>query len=86
MRQSVVFFEVAGGNDQGPDRHRRDTMPMVGALRALGWKADAVFHDDAEFDALLERIPQQYFASHLDTGIQETVADEIVHVVSAAAG
>ena len=38
-------------------------MPMVGALRAPGWKADAVFYDDAEFDALLERIPQQYFAS-----------------------
>ena len=64
-----MFFEVAGGNDKGPDRHRTATMPMAGALRALGWKADAAFYDDAEFDALLERIPQQHFASHLDSGI-----------------
>jgi len=70
MKKSVVFFEVEGGNDKGPDGHRRDTMPMVEALRAQGWDADAVFYDDAEFGALLERIPQQYdaYVSRINPG------------------
>ncbi len=36
MKQAVVFFEVEGGSDKGPDGHRKDTMPMVEAVRERG--------------------------------------------------
>jgi glutathione synthase/RimK-type ligase-like ATP-grasp enzyme len=47
MKKKVVFFEAAGGSDKGSDGHRRDTMPMVEAVRALGWQAEPMFYDDA---------------------------------------
>jgi len=70
MKQAVVFFEVEGGNDKGPDGHRKDTMPMVDAVRERGWKADAVFYSDADCDALLERIPAEYdaYVSRINPG------------------
>lgn len=32
LKKHVVFFEVRGGSDKGPDGYRKDTMPMVKAL------------------------------------------------------
>ena len=62
MHKSVVFFEVEGGNDKGPDGHRKDTMPMVAALKSKGWNAEAVYYREADFDDLLAKIPQQHDA------------------------
>lgn len=33
MGKKVIFFEVEGGTDKGPDGYRPDTMPMVDALQ-----------------------------------------------------
>ena len=62
MKKSVVFFEVEGGNDKGPNGHRKDTMPMVEAVRAAGWNADQLFYNDANFDQLLAELPEKYDA------------------------
>jgi hypothetical protein len=56
VKQHVVFFEAEGGTDKGPDGHRRDTMPMVEALRASGWTAETVFYRDCERDELFDRV------------------------------
>jgi len=32
MDKKVIFFEVEGGTDKGPDGYRPDTLPMVDAL------------------------------------------------------
>ncbi len=56
MKKHVVFFEAEGGTDKGPDGHRRDTMPMVEALRASGWSAEAVYYRDDERDELFDRV------------------------------
>ena len=56
VRKHVVFFEAAGGSDKGPDGHRRDTMPMVEALRARGWSAEPVFYSDADRAAIRDRV------------------------------
>jgi len=42
VKKYVVFFEAEGGTDKGPDGHRRDTMPMVEALRARGCSSRTV--------------------------------------------
>ncbi|KAA6234552.1 Cj0069 family protein [Campylobacter sp. LR264d] len=46
MKKYVVFFEAKGGSDKGPDGHRKDTMPMVNALKTKGWGAEVVFFTD----------------------------------------
>jgi hypothetical protein len=43
---------VEGGADKGPDGHRRDTLPIVRALRARGWDAEVLFYTDAARAAL----------------------------------
>lgn len=45
MPGRVVFIEVKGGSDKGPDGHRKDTMPMVNALIKRGWEAKVVYYD-----------------------------------------
>jgi len=54
MKQSVIFFEAEGGSDKGPDGHRRDTMPMVNAVKAQGWNAEVVFYSDDQKDHIIE--------------------------------
>ena len=56
MKKRVVFFEAEGGSDKGPDGHRKDTMPMVEALRAKGWSAEPIFYRDGDRETLLERV------------------------------
>ena len=46
MKKHVVFFEARGGSDKGSDGHRRDTMPMVNAMKAQGWEAEVIFYSD----------------------------------------
>ena len=70
MKQAVVFFEVDGGNDKGPDGHRKDTMPMIEALRARDWKAEVVYYSDAASEQLLAELPQTYdtYVSRINPG------------------
>jgi len=70
MKNSVVFFEVEGGNDKGPDGHRKDTMPMIEAVRARGWKADTVFYRESEYETLLNQLPENYdtYVSRINPG------------------
>ncbi|GML74272.1 hypothetical protein B10628_19810 [Campylobacter jejuni] len=35
MKKNIVFFEVKGGSDKGEDGYRKDTMPMVNAVRGI---------------------------------------------------
>ncbi|MEX0671713.1 MAG: Cj0069 family protein [Pirellulales bacterium] len=70
MKKHVVFFEAEGGSDKGPDGHRRDTMPMVEALRASGWTAEAIFYRDLDRDALCDRVAStaDAFVSRINPG------------------
>ena len=62
MKRNVVFFEVEGGSDKGPDGHRRDTIPMVDAVKALGWNADVMYYRDGEADEIFDRVAGTYDA------------------------
>jgi len=54
MKKRVVFFEAQGGSDKGLDGHRRDTLPMVFALKEKGWDAEVVFYDDENKEKVFE--------------------------------
>lgn len=56
MRKHVVVFEAAGGSDKGPDGHRRDTMPIVEAIRSRGWSAESIFYSDEERETIQCRV------------------------------
>lgn len=70
MKKSIVFFEAAGGSDKGPDGHRRDTMPMVNAVKAQGWNAETIFYSDAEKDQIFTRVVTEFdaYVSRINPG------------------
>ncbi len=37
------FFEARSGNDKGEDDYRKDTMPMINALKNQNCKAEVIF-------------------------------------------
>ena len=43
MSKHVVIFEARGGSDKGPYGYRRDSMPIVTALKERGWTAEIIF-------------------------------------------
>jgi hypothetical protein len=67
VHKAIVVFEVEGGSDKYFDGHRKDTMPIVNAIKAKGWHAEVVYFrpewaDDifdyvtANFDAYISRV------------------------------
>lgn len=52
MHKNIVVFEVEGGSDKYIDGHRRDTMPIVEAIRARGWGAEVVYYRPEWAEAL----------------------------------
>jgi hypothetical protein len=59
MKKHIIVFEAEGGSDKWIDGHRKDTMPIVNAIKAKGWNAEVVyFRDewkDIIYDYALER-------------------------------
>ena len=58
----VIFFEVQGGTDKGPDGHRKDTMPMVNALQQRGQDAEVIFFDIEKRDEIFDYVKQHAIA------------------------
>ncbi|MEK4228215.1 Cj0069 family protein [Solibacillus sp. FSL H8-0538] len=58
----VIFFEVQGGSDKGLDGHRKDTMPMVDALKQRGQDAEVIFFDIEKRDAIFNYVKENAVA------------------------
>ena len=57
MQKNIVVFEVEGGNDKGPDGHRKDTMPIVNAIKAHdGWDSEVIYYDNTKADDIFEKV------------------------------
>ena len=67
MNKSIVIFEAEGGSDKWIDGHRKDTMPIVNAIKAKGYHCEVVYFRDEwseviidyakdKFDAYISRI------------------------------
>ena len=70
MKKNVVFFESEGGSDKGDDGHRRDTIPMVNALKAQGWDAEIIFYSDAEKENIIKKSVAEFdaYVSRINPG------------------
>ena len=67
MHKAIVIFEVEGGSDKYIDGHRKDTMPIVNAIKDKGWHAEVVYfrpewagdlftYVSENFDAYISRV------------------------------
>ena len=59
MKKYIVVFEAEGGSDKGFDGHRKDTMPIVNALKAKGWGAEVVYFRDEWKDDLVKYVSEK---------------------------
>lgn len=66
----VIFFEVTGGSDKGPDGYRPDTMPMVNALIQRGQDAEVIFFDIDKRDEIYNYVKNNAvaFVSRINPG------------------
>lgn len=62
MHKSIVVFEVEGGSDKYFDGHRKDTMPIVNAIKDAGWHSEVVYYRPEWSDALFEYVSQNFDA------------------------
>lgn len=56
VKKHIVIFEAEGGSDKGPDGHRKDTMPIVNALKNKGWNAEVVYFSDDKKEEIFEYV------------------------------
>ncbi|MFJ7735557.1 Cj0069 family protein [Lysinibacillus sp. NPDC097287] len=62
MEKKVIFFEVQGGSDKGTDGYRKDTMPMVDALKERGQDAEVIFFDVTKKDKIFNYVKENGIA------------------------
>lgn len=60
LHKNIVVFEVQGGNDKGEDGHRKDTMPIVNAIREKGWNAEVVYFDSERAEEIYDLVSKNF--------------------------
>ncbi len=54
MKKHIIVFEAEGGSDKWIDGHRKDTMPIVNAIKAKGWNAEVIYFRDEWKDTIYD--------------------------------
>ena len=62
VHKAIVVFEVEGGSDKQFNGHRKDTMPIVDAIKAAGWHAEVVFYRPEWSEKLFEYVTEHFDA------------------------
>ena len=62
MKTKVVFFEVQGGSDKWLNGYRKDTMPMIDALKKRGQDAEVIFFDIEKRDEIFKYVKDNAIA------------------------
>ncbi|KAK3239027.1 hypothetical protein CYMTET_51018 [Cymbomonas tetramitiformis] len=75
LRRNVIIFESSGGPDKGLDGFRKETLPLVDALRARGWNAEVMFYTAENTDTIFRRVRESADAIVHRIG-QGTLANE----------
>ena len=70
MKKNIVFFEAEGGSDKWFDGHRKDTLPMVQALKEKGWNAEVLYFRDEWKDDLIGYVSDRFdgYVSRINPG------------------
>ncbi len=62
LEKKVIFFEVQGGSDKGPDGYRKDTMPMIHALQQRGQDAEVIFFEIEKQQEIFDYVKENAIA------------------------
>ena len=62
MHKAIVVFEVEGGSDKSFDGHRKDTMPIVNAIKEKGWHSEVVYFRPEWADDLFTYVSENFDA------------------------
>ena len=62
VHKAIVVFEVEGGSDKGADGHRKDTMPIVNAIKAQGWNSEVIYYHPDNADEIFENVSNNFDA------------------------
>lgn len=62
MKRSIVIFEAEGGSDKWIDGHRKDTMPILNAIKAQGWACEVVYFRDEWKDVIIDYVKDKFDA------------------------
>jgi glutathione synthase/RimK-type ligase-like ATP-grasp enzyme len=54
MKKHIIVFEAEGGSDKWIDGHRKDSMPIVNAIKAKGWEAEVIYFRDEWKDVIYD--------------------------------
>ncbi len=54
MKKHIIVFEAERGSDKWIDGHRKDTMPIINAIKAKGWNAEVVYFRDEWKDVIYD--------------------------------
>ena len=60
VHKAIVVFEVEGGSDKYIDGHRKDTMPIVNAIKEKGWHAEVVYFRPEWADDLFTYVSENF--------------------------
>jgi hypothetical protein len=65
-----VIFEVEGGSDKGLNGLRKDTMPLVNALKELGWACEIIYYRDEWNSYIFEYVSSMFsgYISRINPG------------------
>ncbi|AKK02462.1 Cj0069 family protein [Corynebacterium epidermidicanis] len=62
MKKAIVVFEVEGGSDKSFDGHRKDTMPIVNAIKEQGWNAEVVYYRPEWSEKIFDYVTENFDA------------------------
>ncbi len=62
MKKNIVIFEAEGGSDKWLDGHRKDTMPILNAIKSRGWDGEVVYFRDEWKDPIIEYAKDRFDA------------------------
>ncbi|HHB77728.1 MAG TPA: hypothetical protein ENK85_00680 [Saprospiraceae bacterium] len=62
MKKNIVIFEAEGGSDKTLNGHRKDTMPILNAIKANGWDCEVVYFRDEWKDAVYDYAKDKFDA------------------------
>ncbi|PID61154.1 MAG: hypothetical protein CR974_04445 [Gammaproteobacteria bacterium] len=60
MKKSIVIFEAEGGSDKIFNGHRKDTMPILEAIKEKGWHCEVIYFRDEWADEIYDYAKEKF--------------------------
>jgi hypothetical protein len=62
MKKNIVIFEAESGSDKWLDGHRKDTMPILNAIKAKGWNGEVIYFRDEWKETIIDYVKDKFDA------------------------